>query len=100
MSLQEERIIQIQKRLIEAFHPEKLTVLDESRHHVGHIGSKGKKGHFVISIVAKAFKNKNPVECHRMIYEALDDLMKTDIHALQIQVKNLDTPRSKKVMCR
>ncbi|MFW0069964.1 MAG: BolA family protein [Coxiella endosymbiont of Dermacentor silvarum] len=101
MSLQKERIIQIIKRLVEVFHPEKLTVLDESHHHTGHIDSKEQKGHFFVSIIAeKAFKNKNPIECHRMIYKALDDLMKTDIHALQIQVKNLDIPRSKKVLCR
>ncbi|WP_304985213.1 BolA family protein [Coxiella-like endosymbiont] len=87
MSLQEDRIAHIQERLMKIFHPEKLTIRDESHYHVGHVGAKEGKGHFTISIVAKAFKNKNSVECHRMIYEALNDLMKTDIHALRIQIK-------------
>lgn len=88
MSFQEECTIRIQERLTEVFHPEKLTVLDESRHHVGHVGAaKERKGHFAVSIAAEAFKNKNPVRCHQMIYEALGDLMRTDIHALRIQVE-------------
>lgn len=87
MSLQEDRIAQIQERLMKVFHPEKLTVRDESHYHVGHVGAKEGKGHFAISIVAKAFKNKSPVKSHQMIYKALDDLMKTDIHALRIQIK-------------
>ncbi|WP_104207519.1 BolA family transcriptional regulator [Coxiella endosymbiont of Rhipicephalus microplus] len=88
MSIQEDRIVQIQKRLIKVFHPEKLNVRDESHYHVGHVGSKEGKGHFAIFIVAKAFKNKSLLESHRMIYEALNDLIKTDIHALQIQIKS------------
>lgn len=88
MSFQEECLIRIRERLVEVFHPEKLTVLDESHHHVSHVSAiKEGKGHFAISIVSEAFKNKNPIKCHRMIYEALSDLMKTDIHALRIQVK-------------
>ncbi|MFW0079047.1 MAG: BolA family protein [Coxiella endosymbiont of Haemaphysalis qinghaiensis] len=87
MSLQEERVARIQERLIEVFHPERLMVFDESRDHMGHLGAKEGKGHFAIFTVVKAFKNKNPIECHRMIYEALGDLMKTDIHALRIQVE-------------
>lgn len=88
MSTQEERLARIQERLIKAFHPEKLVVFEESHHHVGHVGAKEGKGHFFAILTAvKAFKNKNPIECHRMIYKVLDDLMKTDIHALRIRVK-------------
>ncbi|QHG92561.1 BolA family transcriptional regulator [Coxiella endosymbiont of Amblyomma sculptum] len=89
MSLQEERIIQIRRRLTEVFCPESLTVLDESDHHIDHVNTtKGEKGHFFVCIVAKAFENKNLVDCHRMVYSALCDFMKSDIHALRIQAKS------------
>ena len=75
----------IQKRLTEVFNPEKLIITDESRYHISHPGAKEGKGHFKVEITAKAFKNKNLIECHRLVYEALADLIKTDIHALRIR---------------
>ncbi|MFW0085823.1 MAG: BolA family protein [Coxiella-like endosymbiont] len=81
--MREKRLTQIKKQLTNAFHPKKLIVTDESRYHQDH-SSAGGKGHFTISITAKAFNNKTLLERHRLIYEALDDLMKTDIHALKI----------------
>ncbi|WP_264770090.1 BolA/IbaG family iron-sulfur metabolism protein, partial [Coxiella burnetii] len=74
----------IKKRLTEVFNPQKLIVTDESGNHIGHPGAQEGKGHFKVEITAKAFKNKNPIERHRLIYEALSDLMETDIHALRI----------------
>ncbi|AJC50571.1 Stress-induced morphogen (activity unknown) [Coxiella endosymbiont of Amblyomma americanum] len=85
LSFQKNRVMQIRKRLTEVFHPEKLIVLDESSHHINHVNEK--KGHFSISITAEVFKNKDLVDCHRMVYDALHDLIKTDIHALSIRVK-------------
>jgi BolA protein len=35
--------------------------------------------------VAEAFRGVAPIARHRMIYAALGDLMKTDIHALAIE---------------
>jgi BolA protein len=37
-----------------------------------------------VRIVSKRFAGTNPLERHRMVYEALADLMKTDIHALSL----------------
>ena len=82
--MKEKRHTKIKERLTNAFHPKKLIVTDESHHHHGHTGTKDGKGHFAIEITAKAFNNKTPLERHRLIYEALDGLMKTDIHALKI----------------
>ena len=82
--MKEKRLTQIKEQLTNIFHPKKLIVTDESHCHQGHPGAKGGKGHFAIAIAAKAFNNKTPLERHRLIYEALDDLIKTDIHALKI----------------
>lgn len=81
--MREKCLTQIKERLTSTFHPKKLIVTDEGRYHQGH-SSAGGKGHFAISITAKAFNNKILLERHRLIYEALDDLIKTDIHALKI----------------
>lgn len=83
--MKEKRLTQIKERLTDTFHPKKLIVTDESRYHQDHLGAKEGKGHFTIAITAKAFNNKTLLERHRLIYEALDDLIKTDIHALKIQ---------------
>lgn len=40
--------------------------------------------HFEATIVASAFSGKRPVARHQMIYAALGDHMRADIHALSI----------------
>lgn len=84
--MKEDCIARIQERLRKVFRPQKLIVRNQSHYHVGHVNAGG-KGHFAISIVAQAFKNKSTIESHRMVYHVLDDLMKTDIHALQIDTR-------------
>ena len=80
-----QRVETIRKILNEAFSPTQLDIIDESHKHAGHEGAKSGGGHFVAFIVSDAFEGKNLLERHRMVYEALGDLMKTDIHALSIK---------------
>ena len=80
-----ERATLIENRLREAFTPQKIEVRDDSRLHAGHEGAKSGGGHFAVTIVAPAFQGKNPVQRHQMIYRALGDMMKKEIHALSIQ---------------
>ncbi|QTS84066.1 BolA family protein [Coxiella endosymbiont of Amblyomma nuttalli] len=82
--MKEKRLTQIKEQLSNILHPEKLIVTDESHYHQGHPGAKEGKGHFTIVIVAKAFNNKSLLERHRIVYEVLDSLIQTDIHALKI----------------
>ena len=65
--------------------PVSLELHDDSAAHAGHAGAASGGGHWQLTIVSEAFRGKNPVARHRMIYEALGDLMKRDIHALQIE---------------
>ncbi|HEY3852152.1 MAG TPA: BolA family protein [Steroidobacteraceae bacterium] len=74
----------LRRRLIEEFRPIELHVDDESHLHAGHAGAAGGASHFRIRIVSEAFRGKLPVARHRMIYAALGDLMKSEIHALAI----------------
>jgi BolA protein len=71
---------------LEALAPTSLEVVDESAQHEGHAGSRPSGGtHWQVTIVSEAFRGKPPVARHRMVYEALGDLMKRDIHALRIE---------------
>jgi len=78
------RKAEIIKRLNEAFEPETLGVEDESYLHKGHEGARDGRGHFRVLIIAEAFTGKNLIDRHRMIYNALDEMMRIDIHALSI----------------
>lgn len=82
-----ERVAMIRERLTEALQPEDLEIQDDSAKHAGHEGAKGGGGHFNVRIVSPAFAGRNLLERHRMVYDALGDAMRSDIHALSIQAK-------------
>lgn len=86
MMTTEERIKTIHSRLTEALSPTRLQVIDESHLHIGHAAAKEGLGHFVVTIESPCFKGKITLEQHRMIYEAVGDLMPNEVHALRIQV--------------
>jgi BolA protein len=79
-----DRATEIERRLTAAFSPLELTVKDQSHLHAGHAGARDGKGHFAIKIVSDKFSGHGRLARHRMVYAALDILMKTDIHALRI----------------
>jgi BolA protein len=89
MSNSEVRIAMIRERLEAAFSPDSLQIIDESHKHAGH-ASAGGAGHFIVQIVSKAFEGKGPVQRHRMVFDAMGDLMHSEVHALSIQA---DTPK-------
>ena len=60
-----------------------LDIIDESHLHAGHSGHGG-AGHFRVRIISDKFNGQTPIARHRMVYAALDALMKTEIHALSI----------------
>lgn len=80
-----ERIDKIRNKLTSAFSPEQLDIIDESHLHAGHPGARSGGGHFAATIVSTAFAGKNMLARHRMVYDALGEMMNTDIHALSIK---------------
>ena len=75
----------MRERLV-SLAPLSLDLRDESAQHAGHAGSRPSGGsHWQLTIVSEAFRGKSPVARHRMVYEALGDLMERDIHALRIE---------------
>jgi BolA protein len=75
----------LRERLESRFAPTSLTIEDESHLHAGHAGAAGGHSHFRVTIVAEAFRGVSPVARHRLVYAAVDDMLKTDIHALAIE---------------
>lgn len=82
-----ERLERIRARIADALAPQELDVIDESHKHVGHEGARDGRGHFRVRVVAEAFRGKAPLARHRMVYDAVGDLMQTDIHALAIEAR-------------
>jgi BolA family transcriptional regulator, general stress-responsive regulator len=80
----------IEEKLTTALNPTHLEIIDESHKHAGHAGAREGGGHFVVTIVSDQFAEKTLVQRHRMVYSAIDDLMKTAIHALSIQAHTPD----------
>lgn len=77
----------IRKRL-NTLAPSRLELQDESAQHAGHSGAApGGNTHWKLTIVSAAFAGKPTVARHRMIYQALGELMQHPIHALAISAK-------------
>lgn len=70
-----------------ALEPDVLEVIDESHLHAGHAGARDGRGHFHVRIAAARFQGLSRLAQHRLVYDALGDLMVTDIHALRISAE-------------
>ena len=74
----------IKQLLTESLKPALLESIDNSAAHAGHAGAKSGGGHYHVTIIAEAFEGKTLVQRHQLIYKALGDMMKQQIHALGI----------------
>lgn len=74
----------IRQRLVNALAPQVLEVTDESHLHAGHAGARDGRGHFRVHIVSGHFAGLRTIARHRLVYEALGELMQTEIHALAL----------------
>lgn len=77
----------IESRLRQALDPSELQVWDDSEAHKGHAGAAKGGGHFEVLITAAAFQGLRPIARHRLVYDAVSDLMHSRIHALSIIAK-------------
>ena len=62
--------------------PESVDLIDNSEKHAGHEGAKSGGGHYRMRVVAACFAGRTRIERHRLVYDALGDLMRREIHAL------------------
>ena len=77
----------IRERLA-ALDPVQVDLIDESSHHAGHAGHRpGGNTHWRLTIVSPRFAGQSTVARHRMVYQALGELMQNPIHALAITAR-------------
>ena len=93
MSATGDRLERIRHAVETALSPDTVEVIDESHLHAGHAGAQSGLGHFRVNIVANAFEGRSLIQRHRLVYDAVGDMMTTDIHALSI---NASTPGERK----
>ena len=84
MNQESPRITKLRAAL-QVLAPSSLVIVDESHRHAGHEGARDGRGHFAVEIVSPVFAGLAPLARHRKVYEAVGELMQTDIHALSIK---------------
>ena len=67
------------------FQPAHLEIRDDSAAHAGHAGATSGGGHFEVLIVSAAFEGKTLLDRHRMVNEALREMIGREIHALGLK---------------
>lgn len=77
-------MIELMRERLAGLAPTALEIEDESAQHAGHAGAKSGGGHYRMTIVSPQFAGLNSVARHRVVYQALGDLMGKRIHALSI----------------
>ena len=82
-----DRAALLRTRLFEALAPAELEITDESARHAGHAGAASGGGHYIVHIVSAAFEGMNLIQRHRLVYDAVGDMMQSEIHALSIQAR-------------
>ena len=83
----------IRQRLA-TLEPVSLDLVDESSQHAGHSGwREGGGTHWRLAIVSARFAGQSAVARHRMVYQAIGELMHNPIHALAITAQ---TPEERK----
>ena len=80
----------IRDKLMSAFAPSLLEVVDESARHAGHAGATrgdGSQGetHFQVRLVSAVFEGVPRVERQRRVYAALADELAGPVHALSLK---------------
>jgi BolA family transcriptional regulator, general stress-responsive regulator len=77
----------IRERLA-TLEPLAVELVDESAQHAGHAGAApGGNTHWRLSIVSPRFSGQPTLARHRMVYQALGELMQNPIHALAITAR-------------
>ncbi len=78
-------------KLLAAFSPSELELLDESAQHAGHSGHNPLgESHFRLTIKAAVFEGKSRVQRQQMVYAVLAEEMRGRVHALAMTVSGCD----------
>ena len=75
---------EIKSRLKKTMVIDHLTIMDDTGKHLRHQHYDG-GGHFQIKIVSSAFEGLSLLDRHKLVYQALDGMIKNEIHAIGLK---------------
>jgi len=75
----------IENALREKLDAQHIEVIDHSALHASHLGAQGGGGHFQLVVVSEQFRGLSRLAAQKVVYEALAELMETEIHALSMR---------------
>lgn len=76
----------LQAKLQAAFSPSRLTIVDESDKHRGHVGARPEgETHFRVEIVSEAFAGHSRIDRHRMVTDAVAEELAGPVHAFSLK---------------
>jgi len=78
--------IEKMRQKLAALSPQKIDIIDDSHKHAGHEGAKSGGGHYRLTLVSAAFAACSTLARQRMVYAALGEMMRRDIHAISMKV--------------
>lgn len=81
------------RQRLAVLEPQELEIRDDSHKHAGHAGAR-QGGHYALRIVSMRFAGLPTVRRHRLVYDALGDLLQLGVHALSIDAKSPDESAS------
>jgi BolA protein len=81
----EATIERIESILKQDFEPLHLVLTDDSARHAGHAGARDGGGHFHVLIVSSRFEGQALVARHRLVNQALGEMIGAEIHALGLR---------------
>ena len=86
----ESRVERIRALVQDRLRPQRLEIRDDSAAHAGHAGATDGTGHFRLLVVADCFSGRTLVQRHRLVHDALAELLRDEIHALALVTKSPD----------
>jgi BolA protein len=90
-----QRVVAIYEAIERGLDATHVEVIDHSASHEGHPGAATGAGHFEVVVVSDRFRGLSRLAMQRLVFEALGDLMQTEIHALSMHTLTPDQWRSR-----
>ena len=75
----------LETRLRESLDATHVEVIDESHLHAGHAGAREGGRHFRAVVVSEKFEGLGRVRSQQLVYQAVEDWMGNEIHALSMK---------------
>ena len=77
----------VKEKINNKLNPEQILLIDNSYLHTRHKSFDSNKFHLKLIIKSEKLNNMGKIDAHKAIFSILNDEMKNNIHALEIEIK-------------